>query len=133
MQDLQNTASRAVQESFVPVDEALFCDASSAACPSHRHNLFPGFLHQRQFRFLLKLILLRAHHAALFLDFGEYFIQEGLDLIPIDASRFQRFAWHYYAHSDIASDEFADALFHDTAAIHATSCAAPSAHQKEEN
>ena len=53
--NLQSKAAEAARESYVPWDEPPY-DAASAYCPSFGENLPPGFMHQKQFQFLLKLI-----------------------------------------------------------------------------
>ena len=125
LHDLKATASNAIKETYVPWDDPVFFEASSAYCPSLRHNLFPGFTHQSQFKFLVKLIGLRAQHAAKAADSQQIFNPDELELVPIYAHRFQRFAWRYFAHTNIASDDFARELFLDTVATCArTSCQA---------
>ena len=114
---LQNNAAKAAAESFVPWEEPLFYDASSAYCPSFGENLPPGFLHQKQFRFLIELIQIRAHNAALLTSPNKVEHSERL-LVIAHAERFQRFAWQFFSHSDVATDEFAHQLYLDTIAHH---------------
>ena len=116
LRDLKATASNAIKETYVPWDDPVFFEASSAYCPSLRRNLFPGFTRQSQFRFLVKLIELRAQHAARAADSQQIFNPDELELVPIYAHRFQRFTWRYFARTNIASDDFARELFLDTVA-----------------
>ena len=109
----QNSAAKAAADNFIPWEEPLYFDASSTYCPSVGQNLPPGLLNQKQFRFLLQLVQIRAHNAVKLLSPQKVKPEERL-LVMAHAERFQRFAWQFYSHSDIATDEFARQFFLDT-------------------
>ena len=58
---------------------------------------------------------IRAHNAAACLAPNRIKPSER-ELVIAHAERFQRFAWHYFAHADVATDEFAHQFFLDTIA-----------------
>ena len=128
---LQNNAAKAAAESFVPREEPLYHDASSTYCPSFGENLPPGFLHQKQFRFLIELIQIRAHNAAQLTPPNKVEHSERL-LVIAHAERFQRFAWQFFSHSDVATDEFAHQLYLDTIAHHQVPACSAGAEEDED-
>ena len=109
---LQTRAAKDAIDNLIPWEEPLYF-ASSTYCPSVGQNLPPGFLDQKQFRFFLQLLEIRAHNAVKLRAPQKVKPEERL-LVMAHAERFQRFAWQFYSHSDIATDEFAHQLFLDT-------------------